>query len=115
MATDNPCLSCGACCAHYRVSFYWAEADEATPGGVPIELTEKLNDARLVMKGTNLSSPRCVALTGELGGAVSCSIYPRRPQVCRELLASWSEGRADEKCDRARKALGLAPLEKGAR
>ncbi|THB82127.1 YkgJ family cysteine cluster protein, partial [Pantoea allii] len=22
---SNPCVSCGACCAHFRVSFYWAE------------------------------------------------------------------------------------------
>ncbi|MBE0930280.1 YkgJ family cysteine cluster protein, partial [Escherichia coli] len=22
MSTDNPCLTCGACCAHFRVSFY---------------------------------------------------------------------------------------------
>ncbi|MBV6367487.1 YkgJ family cysteine cluster protein, partial [Pseudomonas aeruginosa] len=21
MSTDNPCLTCGACCAHFRVSF----------------------------------------------------------------------------------------------
>ncbi|MEG6657786.1 YkgJ family cysteine cluster protein, partial [Pseudomonas aeruginosa] len=25
MSTDNPCLTCGACCAHFRVSFYWGE------------------------------------------------------------------------------------------
>jgi hypothetical protein len=31
--SDNPCVSCGACCAHFRVSFYWAEADDA-PGGI---------------------------------------------------------------------------------
>ena len=24
----NPCVTCGACCAHFRVSFYWAEADD---------------------------------------------------------------------------------------
>ena len=24
----NPCIECGACCAYYRASFYWAEADE---------------------------------------------------------------------------------------
>jgi hypothetical protein len=23
MLSNNPCRSCGACCAHYRVSFYW--------------------------------------------------------------------------------------------
>ena len=28
----NPCLSCGACCAFYRASFYWSEAAGVTPG-----------------------------------------------------------------------------------
>jgi hypothetical protein len=107
---DNPCLTCGACCAHFRVSFYWAEADDATPGGVPAALTEKLDDARAVMKDTNRPHPWCVALEGEVGRRVACAIYDRRPKVCRDLPSSWSEGRAEEKCDRARHAWGLPPL-----
>ncbi|WP_142908916.1 CxxCxxCC domain-containing protein, partial [Klebsiella pneumoniae] len=27
MSNLNPCMTCGACCAFFRVSFYWAEAD----------------------------------------------------------------------------------------
>lgn len=27
VATPDECLRCGACCAHFRVSFYWAEAE----------------------------------------------------------------------------------------
>ncbi|EEX7666747.1 YkgJ family cysteine cluster protein, partial [Escherichia coli] len=27
MNNPNPCMTCGACCAFFRVSFYWAEAD----------------------------------------------------------------------------------------
>ena len=50
---SNPCVGCGACCAYYRASFYWAEADNASGGTVPVELTEKLNDFRRVMKGTS--------------------------------------------------------------
>jgi uncharacterized protein len=111
MPGKNSCLSCGACCAHYRVSFYWAEANDVTLGGVPVELTEKLSCVRLVMKGTNQPNPRCSALIGELGRRVYCAIYPNRPQVCRNLYASWSAGRADEKCNKARMAFGLSPLE----
>ena len=58
----NPCLECGACCAFFRASFYWAESDLAQPMGVPSELTDKLNDFRLFMQGTNGSHPRCIAL-----------------------------------------------------
>jgi len=32
-SSDNPCLSCGACCAAFRVSFYWREADGGESGG----------------------------------------------------------------------------------
>jgi uncharacterized protein len=110
MLSNNPCRSCGACCAHYRVSFYWAEADDFTCGGVPAELTERLNDVLLVMKGTNQSKPHCLALIGELGRRVKCAIYLKRPQVCRNLHSSWSVGRADEKCDKARMSIGLPPL-----
>ena len=109
--SNNPCLSCGACCAYYRVSFYWAEADDFTCGGVPAEMTERLSGVRLAMKGTNQSNPHCSALIGEIGHRVECAIYPNRPQVCRTLHSSWSAGRADEKCDKARMAVGLAPLE----
>ena len=23
----NPCITCGACCAYFRASFYWTEAE----------------------------------------------------------------------------------------
>ena len=111
MPDNKLCLSCGACCAHYRVSFYWAEADDFTCGGVPVELTERLSSLRIVMKGTNQPNPYCSALMGELGHRVECAIYLNRPQVCRNLHSSWSAGRADEKCDQARMSIGLAPLE----
>jgi len=107
----NPCLNCGACCAFYRASFYWSEASsEFNPGGVPSELTEKFNDFRLAMKGTGGGSPRCIALRGFIGRAVSCSIYERRASICREFEPSWRNNTANPRCDKARAAWGLAPL-----
>jgi uncharacterized protein len=107
---SNPCLSCGACCAYYRASFYWAEAD-GTPGGtVPVELTEKLNDFRRVMKGTSQKDPRCIALLGEIGQSVGCSIYELRSSVCYDFDVSWLHGVRNERCDQARIAWGLEPL-----
>ncbi len=81
----HPCLRCGACCAYFRASFYWAEADDATPGGVPAAMTRKLNDHRRSMIGMDGEHPRCVALQGE-------------------------NGLPNERCDRARAAWGLDPL-----
>jgi len=106
----NPCLTCGACCAFYRVSFYWRERDDSQPEGVPEEWREDLNAFRCVMKGTNQSNPRCIALSGTIGKQVFCEIYERRPSVCRELEPSYKNGHPEPKCDRARSAYGLAPL-----
>ena len=77
--SDNPCLSCGACCAHPRASFYWAEADDAPGGQVPAQLTEQVHAHLRCMKGTNEKSPRCVAPQGEIGKQVACAIYELRP------------------------------------
>lgn len=99
--TDNPCLDCGACCATFRVSFYWAEADER---GLPDKLIEQVNPWYACMAGTNRSSPRCVALEGRIGATVACTAYEMRPAPCRELQPG------DDKCNRARAKHGLPPL-----
>ncbi|BAK77452.1 protein of unknown function [Pseudogulbenkiania sp. NH8B] len=100
---SNPCLRCGACCAAFRASFYWAEADDGG-GPVPLPLTEKINDFRRCMRGTWSDSPRCVALPGEVGREVGCAIYPQRSSTCREFEAYT------EACNRARRKYGLAEL-----
>ncbi len=106
----NPCLSCGACCAHFRVSFHWSEAEPFLGGRTPAELTVKVAPHRLAMAGTASTKPRCTALEGRIGRAVCCSIYDRRPSPCREFEASWHNGVPSERCDRARAAHGLPPL-----
>lgn len=108
--TINHCLSCGACCAFYRASFHWMEADIETPGGVPSELTDKFRYHLLVMKGTNQPSPRCIALNGEIGRNVFCRIHDRRSSVCREFEPSWQNHTPNPRCDKARLFWGLNPL-----
>ena len=46
-----------------------------------IVLTPKL----MRMKGTDEVAPRCIALTGEIGQQVGCSIYADRPSPCHEF------------------------------
>ena len=98
---ESPCRRCGACCASYRVSFYWAEAGE---GGIPARLTEQRDPWRACMAGTSEPSPRCVALEGTVGERVGCTIYAGRPSPCRELQVG------DAQCAKARRLHGLAPL-----
>lgn len=107
----HPCLSCGACCAHYRVSLHWSEAEPALGGPVPKELTVSLRSHELAMRGTaGGADPRCVALDAEIGRHSRCRIHPLRPQACREVAASWESGEPSPQCDRARIAHGLPPL-----
>jgi uncharacterized protein len=108
--TENPCRECGACCAIFRCSFYWAEADDVTPGGVPIEMTEHIGNLFRAMKGTCRPKPHCIALQGTVGQCVSCSIYDKRPSPCREIQPSYVDGNIDIKCDFARFAYNLEPL-----
>lgn len=107
---DHPCLSCGACCAHFRVAFHWSEAEPFLGGSVPAELTEQIDPHRLAMRGTQARSPHCVGLQGQPGERVSCAIYLQRPSPCRELAAAWEFGEPSPQCDRARAAYGLLPL-----
>ena len=107
---DNPCLSCGACCAFFRVSFYWVEADAALGGGVPTELVVPVNAHLLAMRGTEHQPARCGALQGEIGLQTQCVIYPQRPSPCRELAPWDEEFQPNDKCERARAAHGLPPL-----
>ncbi|BAE74659.1 hypothetical protein SGGMMB4_03081 [Sodalis glossinidius str. 'morsitans'] len=101
----NPYLSCSACCAFFRVSFYWAEADDGA-GQVPAALTEPLTPFLRCMSGTN-EPP---ALQGQIGKRVSCTLYASRPSPCREFQMSSEDGRANAACDRARAHYGLPPL-----
>jgi hypothetical protein len=97
----NPCTSCGACCAFFRVSFYWSEAETR---GIPESMTEQVNAVRSCMAGTGGHPVRCVALNGTVGEAVHCTMYEQRPTPCRSVLIG------DEKCNRARERYGLPPI-----
>lgn len=100
----HPCLSCGACCASFRVDFSVYESEDhggRVPQGLVVEVTE--HTAR--MRGTDHAPPRCAALTGQVGRRAACGIYEWRPSPCREFEAG------SEACNRARLRHRLPPLE----
>ncbi|WP_208280292.1 YkgJ family cysteine cluster protein [Massilia oculi] len=103
MSADDvlPCLSCGACCKSYRVSFYWAEALDL---GLPEAMTEQVTPHISCMKGTNASRPYCIALGTGNAGPMACGVYAQRPSACREVQIG------DDKCNGARERHGLRPL-----
>lgn len=92
------CQSCGACCAAFRVSFYWTEA---LVNHIPDALVEQVSAVHGCMAGTNQAAPHCAALVGEVGARVSCRIYASRPSPCREVTPG------DARCLTARARHGL--------
>lgn len=110
-ASYNPCLSCGACCAHFRVSFYCGEIAGEGGGIVPPELVSQVGPLRACMKGTEYGKARCIALRGELGQeGIHCAIYEQRPSPCREFTTWMPDGSPNPDCQRLRLALGLPLL-----
>lgn len=110
MSDPNPCLDCGVCCTHFRISFYWGETDDAPGGFVPAGLTEKLSPHLACMKGSNRLPRRCIGLSGEVGVAVACAIYDQRPSPCREFPVYLERGEPNPKCNELRAAIGLPAL-----
>ncbi|MDX1669734.1 MAG: YkgJ family cysteine cluster protein [Limnobacter sp.] len=109
-AVEALCQSCGACCATFRVSFYWTETTAHEAGYVPVEMTEQMNWYQSCMKGSSASKPRCCALKGEIGQSVSCSIYENRSSTCRQYEVFDAHGQLNPRCNPARLKHGLEPL-----
>jgi hypothetical protein len=104
------CLFCGACCAAFRVDFHLTDLASNTGDGVPVDLTVPLTATLVRMRGTDAAPPRCIALEGEIGGAVRCTIYQQRPGPCRDFSPYAALGMGDDACDRARRRHGLPAL-----
>lgn len=105
----HPCLSCGACCSFFRVSFHWTETYPESHG-VPLEMTNQISPTVNAMNGTGGAAPRCVALSGVIGQSARCGIYQNRPGICRAFSASFEDGTRNIDCDRARLSKGLLVL-----
>ncbi len=100
----HPCLSCGACCASFRVDFAVDERDDRG-GHVPAGLAVEVHGHTCRMRGTDHVPARCAALTGKVGEQVACGIYEWRPSPCREFEAG------SDACGIARMRHGMVPLE----
>jgi uncharacterized protein len=109
---DNPCFDCGACCSHFRISFYGGESDAHQGGFVPDHLISPINAVMACMKGTEVGGGRCVALKGEIGHHVSCSIYENRPTPCREYEVWDKDGNPNPYCQKLRAKIGKPLLKK---
>jgi Fe-S-cluster containining protein len=95
---DNPCLTCGACCAYSENWPRFSTEDDAALELIPKELINARGS------GMRCEADRCAALTGQIGEATSCAIYAIRPEVCRTCQPG------DAECAMARRKFGLPVL-----
>jgi Fe-S-cluster containining protein len=95
---DNPCQSCGACCAYSRNWPRFSTEDDAALDLIPKKFVNERQS------GMNCDGDRCTALTGKVGEATACGIYDVRPDVCRACMPG------DPECALARRRHGLAEL-----
>ncbi|MBN2804511.1 MAG: YkgJ family cysteine cluster protein [Deltaproteobacteria bacterium] len=117
MKTQSPCITCGACCCYYRVSFHWMECDpEGLTGPLP-QRTVPRDHHQVCMKGTKSYPVRCIELSGEVGGSISCNAYLVRASPCRNFGVqmqedgSWTISNTDLiYCNEARAHFSLPPL-----
>ena len=110
MPPANPCLTCGACCAAFKVTFLSAEVDDRIGGTVPLALVVEINRTRSAMRGTAGFFKRCAALEGTIGKSVHCRIYACRPSTCRAFLPNWEIHCHNAACNLARSRYGLQPF-----
>ena len=106
---DHPCLSCGACCAAFRVSFDISEL-QSEGGRLPDALADRETACTARLRGTDYAQPRCIALVGKVGESVRCGIYEERPSPCREFAPLAELGLFAAACNRARSRHGLPRL-----
>jgi len=88
------CNRCGACCSYLADWPQLTTARDRGPDGPPAHMVTE--DGYMHCHGD-----RCSALVGEVGGRTGCSIYERRPQVCRDCTIE------SPSCLVARRAFGL--------
>ena len=101
---ENPCTGCGACCRHFRISFYQGELDTQPGGQVPADLATPITPFHVCMKGTESGLESCIALQADS----SCGIYEFRPSVCREFPAIMPDGSRNPECVRLRAMYDIA-------
>lgn len=86
------CQTCGACCRGLGV-----DVSPIHDKGVPERMVK---DDRLMGPQMRVKNGVCVAMCGQIGVKSRCSIYERRPQVCRDFepgssLCMWARKQAN--------------------
>lgn len=85
--SDNKydCIKCGVCCSYFHnIPILPEEVSLIDNNLKQYTLVSPLQANGLSMKFVE-GTKRCIALEGEVGKSVSCSVYEIRPPVCRRF------------------------------
>ena len=100
---DRSCLACGACCFSTLATYVPVTGDDYARLGDDAERLVWWSENHAYLR---LARDRCAALAIDAGRFV-CTIYERRPQVCRDLArgSAQCEGERSVKAERPLLAL----------
>jgi uncharacterized protein len=97
------CLECGACCVYGLI----IPINRRTPEPLTSYLEVVLDEAPdvVIERAFDRAGPdgRCVNLTGKVGSHIGCTVYPDRPQICRDFEAG------SDRCFGYRRMGGIDP------
>jgi len=121
MLTEEDCQKCGACCSEFcdeELECIGRRGVGLYIGDDPLPDMSKTIKRKMIvayesplftdqwLRGKIVNGvPRCKALEGEIGKACSCTIYPMRPQTCRD----FSPG--SDRCLEIRKKFGIDKID----
>jgi uncharacterized protein len=97
------CVTCGVCCDIY--SMVPMGLDDSERLGIYVEITDDSETDLVVDRLIPRDWDRgvCVFLSGEVGRHVGCTVYEKRPGVCRNFEAG------SDRCRELRRMYGLEP------
>jgi len=86
-ADGSDCVGCGRCCHHGPETVTLLESDEARMGEPLLSRLTVLHDRPPFFRFVKNAGHVCGALDTSNPGQYPCSIYPVRPEGCREVEA----------------------------
>ncbi|HEY3358019.1 MAG TPA: YkgJ family cysteine cluster protein [Polyangia bacterium] len=96
------CRTCGACCVpEITLPFYVGVTAKDIARLTPRFRSRHVARGSILTKLDRIGHCVCVALQGTVGRRVSCTIYARRPDACRQLEAGTRA------CLKARRQAGI--------
>ena len=97
------CVTCGACCVYGLVIPINRRDPEPLQRYVEVTLDEAPDIVIERAFERSESDGRCVNMAGEVGIEIGCTVYPDRPQICRDFDAG------SDRCFGYRRMYGIDP------